>query len=216
VLVPSQYVPIVGEITLPKDSYKPLQDIGSAGLFTYSPGLRYLIGRLGVSEDYSESKYYWACCFRSDNPVQDYEWVRDASGQELYDRAIELTKHLPSFLTDIIHTSGASHMLRPPLQFVEFFPSEGLRSRSSSVTLLGDAIHTMIPFYLAGANTAIRDACDLARALERYPSELPTALQYYEEIMIPRAREMVLQSRAAGDWPDLNDIVKRPSAIRLM
>jgi len=214
VLVPSRYIPIVGEITLPENSFKHLQDVGTAGLFVYAPGLRYLIGRLGVSEDHSESKYYWACCYQSNNPVQDYDWVRNASGEELYDRAIKLTKDLAPYLTDIIRSSGPHHMMRSPVQFVEFFPTEGMRLSSSSITLLGDAIHTMIPFYLAGANTAIRDACDLARALSQYPQNLSTALQYYEEIMIPRAREMVLRSRAAGEWPDLNGIVKRPSAIR--
>lgn len=59
-----------------------------------------------------------------------------------------------------------------------------------------------VPFRGMGANTAIIDACDLGRRLGKAAqegSDLNETLKKYEEVMIPRGRDKVLQSRATGD-----------------
>lgn len=57
------------------------------------------------------------------------------------------------------------------------------------------------PFRGMGANSAIIDACDLGELLidsTNSKRSLDDVLQNYEKIMIPRGRENVLASRAAG------------------
>ena len=53
-----------------------------------------------------------------------------------------------------------------------------------------------------GANTALLDSCDLGKALIdgiKAKAELEWALKCYEDIMVPRGRENVLESRATAE-----------------
>ena len=53
-----------------------------------------------------------------------------------------------------------------------------------------------------GANTALLDVCDLGRciiAAHARGEDLSTAIPPYEKTMIPRGRQAVLESRAAGE-----------------
>lgn len=53
-----------------------------------------------------------------------------------------------------------------------------------------------------GANTAILDSCDLGKALIdgiKAKADLERVLRCYEDIMVPRGREKVLDSRATGE-----------------
>jgi 2-polyprenyl-6-methoxyphenol hydroxylase-like FAD-dependent oxidoreductase len=211
-LIQSQFVNVVGELDLTPDEYKPIEELGSAGALVYRPGLRYLIGRLGIDSERQISKYYWAACATSDTPAKDSEWVANAPKEELYKRGVETTKGLPSFLTDIVRATSANQMLQPPLRFVEFhFNGDESLPLADHVTVLGDAAHTMIPFFLAGANSAIKDACDLAKALQKFPGRagLRRAQETYESIMVKRSKEMVLKSRAQGELDNLNQVLER-------
>ncbi|RJL35652.1 FAD-dependent oxidoreductase [Bailinhaonella thermotolerans] len=74
--------------------------------------------------------------------------------------------------------------------------------RSTNVTLLGDAIHTMTPGRGVGANTALRDARLLTRCLRRVADgELPLleAVHDYETTMTGYAWDAVVKSRAQMD-----------------
>nr|WP_284701194.1 FAD-dependent monooxygenase [Rhodoplanes tepidamans] len=56
----------------------------------------------------------------------------------------------------------------------------GRRWGRGPVTLLGDAVHPMLPFMAQGAAMAIEDAAVLADALARRPWDAPGALREYE------------------------------------
>ncbi|MHA6763574.1 FAD-dependent oxidoreductase [Streptacidiphilus sp. PAMC 29251] len=73
--------------------------------------------------------------------------------------------------------------------------------RTTPVTLLGDAIHTMTPGRGVGANTALRDAALLCRELTAArDGELPLleAIRAYETRMIAYGFDAVVKSRRSG------------------
>jgi salicylate hydroxylase len=68
-----------------------------------------------------------------------------------------------------------------------------------SVTLLGDACHPTLPFLAQGAGMALEDGYVLARALEKYGSDLPDALRRYEAARHERTSRIVRGSAANAE-----------------
>jgi salicylate hydroxylase len=62
------------------------------------------------------------------------------------------------------------------------------------VTLLGDACHPMLPFLAQGAAMAIEDSYALAYCLG-CDSDIQNALQTYQNIRLPRTRQIQLNAR---------------------
>jgi salicylate hydroxylase len=64
------------------------------------------------------------------------------------------------------------------------------------VTLLGDACHPMVPFMAQGAAQAIEDGATLTACLARVGQDIPTALQRYEQLRLPRTSRLQALSTA--------------------
>lgn len=66
------------------------------------------------------------------------------------------------------------------------------------ITLLGDAVHPMLPFLAQGAAMAIEDAFVLANRLSENPENLPQAMRIYEADRRPRTARIQRTARSNG------------------
>jgi salicylate hydroxylase len=64
------------------------------------------------------------------------------------------------------------------------------------ITLLGDACHPMVPFMAQGAAQAIEDGATLTACLLEADSGIPTALERYEQLRLPRTSRLQALSTA--------------------
>ena len=88
--------------------------------------------------------------------------------------------------------------------------------KTSNVTLLGDAVHTMTPGRGVGANTALEDAALLCKRLVEVRDgrkEMLHALHEYEAEMLQYSRVAVLESRKQMD---ARDPIHRPVVGRVL
>lgn len=84
------------------------------------------------------------------------------------------------------------------------------------VTLVGDACHATLPFLAQGANMALEDGFILARCLEKYWEDVPTALNRYERARIERANTVIRQSAAQAQTTQDNALADPVSAEKHM
>lgn len=123
------------------------------------------------------------------------DWVNE-SGINWSDPATARNALLGQFpdwapmLTNLIRDCDDTIWPRP----IYALPTGTRWKRVPGVTLVGDAAHLMSPFAGEGANLALIDGADLARAILNEP-DLNIALASYEERMFPRGKKMAAASQ---------------------
>lgn len=189
ILAPGGFGAILHVMEFPWDEAgAPKQGIGAtdADLIAQWPGLRF---------DNSRDYISWGIWAAADKFPED---LRAMSGDALLALSQRLTATWHPDWRKLLAASDPNSLF--PVVIRTSVPVEAWTP--SSVTLLGDAIHTMTPGRGVGANTALRDAALLTRhlqAVQEGRSGLVAAIGAYEAEMRRYSAEAVERSRRQMD-----------------
>ena len=149
--------------------------IGSGTLMALAPGKGIMVHR------YADRSVRGYAVLRKPE-----EWIRSIASGEAPTGLAQVAQqfegwapHLTAFITD----GEIDPVLRP----IYALPAEHRWKRVSGLTLVGDSAHLMSPFAGEGANLALYDGAELAKALLNHAHDIDAAIASYESELFPRS-----------------------------
>ncbi|KAF2159828.1 hypothetical protein M409DRAFT_29638 [Zasmidium cellare ATCC 36951] len=203
---PSRYTSILGSVTVDIDLSAKLLGESNSGLLVADKDQKANCLVLDHNKDGTDL-FCWVLAYKVAEYEKEHMWARMASPEELFEKAKERTAHWPDFMRETVKRTGPEGMYRP-FRLLETVLEKDELPRGR-VTLLGDAMHSMLPFRGMGANTGISGACLLGKSLLdglKQDTSVDDILRAYEREWIPKSREVVLESRAAGAGDENADL----------
>lgn len=156
--------------------------VGSGAMYALAPGKGIMAHREpnGVLHTYValQKPEAWFSCIDFSRPAE--------AAARIADEFIGWAPELRALITD----GDVPAVLRP----IQTLPAGHRWDRVPGVTLLGDAAHLMPPSG-EGANLAMLDGAELARAIVEHPGNLDAALAAYEVVLFERSAIAAIEAQ---------------------
>ena len=123
------------------------------------------------------------------------EWVATVDFDDPQGGRAEVTREFAGWAPQL-RTLVAESDTPPTLRAIHALPVGVSWARRPGTTLLGDAAHLMSPFAGEGANLALLDGAELARAVVDTPDDVEAALRTYERDLFSRSEQFARESAA--------------------
>ncbi|KAJ5109038.1 hypothetical protein N7456_005713 [Penicillium angulare] len=185
---------VVGQVEATPEQYQRWLELATSFSVCFTDTRRLFVGLKSVSADLKTANFYWMFGWSDENAKNSPYWTDNASQSELHKFVMENLHGIDEEYTEPFRATAIEGILQPPLQMRDMVPPTLPRGR---ITLLGDAIHPMVPFRGEGGNMAIKDAIVLAEMLaqSRAEQDWEDVLKKYEGEMSDRAGKSVIRSR---------------------
>ncbi|KAF4987987.1 hypothetical protein FGRMN_10035 [Fusarium graminum] len=195
---------VIGQLVATQDQYERWMKLANSFFVGFADTRRLFIGVKDVADDLQSAQYYWMFGWQDPDASKKDFWTTSASREEMHAYVMSHLDSLNEDYIEPIRQTPVEGILLPPIVMKDMVPPALPRGK---VTLIGDAVHPMVPFRGEGGNMAMKDAISLAKSLvqARQTSDLIDALKRYEEEMTERCTKSVLNSRA-GTFPQ--DLLK--------
>ncbi|KAK2756967.1 hypothetical protein FQN54_004935 [Arachnomyces sp. PD_36] len=191
----------IGNVSLTKAQYEQqFAEFARSCYAAETKSVFLFVGLHTVAPDHENADYYWMVMrHHSDMECESGHSTAGWSNERLYEAALHWVNGLHPKFQEIVRLSSLERMVQVPSFMDTWSPPENGFS-TGRVTLLGDAVHKLTPFYGQGVNHALQDCVDFCQMLDS-GGDVQDVIKQYEKKVIPRGREAVrATTEAALHW----------------